>query len=166
MHSIFCFVKDFRLKRFKDFVGYFHFGNTEFLVHFASDFRIQIVERGQAVQEDCVVVGKSHHLLVHLIFAQQLNAGFPYAVGLAHRYPNVGIQYVCIFAAFFYIIGKRNGCTGLLCNRFSSLYKVGCGEQILGAACGKVHTHLCAYNHQRIGNIVACIADKGQLNAF
>ena len=58
MHAVLGLVKYLGLLAAEYLVGNLHLGQTELLVDVLADGGLQVVERGQAVQEDGVVHGR------------------------------------------------------------------------------------------------------------
>jgi hypothetical protein len=57
---------------------------------------------------DVGVAGRGHRIGVDLVRAEQLDAFGPHLVGLTHRDPDVGEQYVTAGHALRHVIGQRH----------------------------------------------------------
>ena len=79
MHAVLGLIKYLGLRAAEYLVGNFHLGQTEFLVDVSADSCLQVMERGQAVQEDGARVGILHNSVDHLIRAEQLDAFLMYS---------------------------------------------------------------------------------------
>lgn len=76
-HTVFCLIKNNRLLAFKDLIGHFHLGQTEFFMDLFTDCRIQIMESRQAMHKDGCILGIGKCLGIDLIWKQVMGYVLP-----------------------------------------------------------------------------------------
>ena len=124
------------------------------------------MEGRETVQENGLLAGIFHDVSRNFVRGQVMDTLCPYLVGLAHGYPDVGINDIGALGALFHILGKSDGGSGSLGVLFTLFYELLVREIFSGGAGHKVKTQFAADDHQRISHVVACVAHVYQLDAF
>ena len=155
MHSVFGFVENLGILRLEHFIGDFERAGG------LRDFGVEIVESRQAVEEHepaVEVARRAHEVHVDLVGTQELDALGRLRL-FAHRDPDVGVEHVRAGDALHGVVENADvdavfrGDGGGLCkNRLV-------GPELPGRAADVTHARLGATHHQRIGNVVAAVAD-------
>ena len=166
MHTVLCFIKYYGLWTFKYFIRYFHFTDTEFFINFFSDFCLKVMECRETMHEYRAVFCICHCLCIDLIWHQFTDTLFPDFVRLTHRYPDIGIDNVCIFCSCCYILCQRYAASCLFCNFYAIVYQFFFREIILRSTCYKMHSQLCTGYHQGISHVITCITHINQLHTL
>ena len=138
---------------------------AELLINVAAGLGLQIVIRRKAVHKLALGVAcLFHQLCVDLIGHQHIDALFPHAVGLAHRYPNVSVDKVKTLHALLHVVGDGKLGTSFLGDFLALFDKIFGRLQFLGGDDADVHTHLHTTDHQAVAHIVAGVADISELH--
>ena len=117
------------------------------------------------MHEDGAVGGIFKGRGVDLIGQQQVDALFPNVLRLAHRDPDVGVEYFRAARAVGNVRGQGNAAAGVLGDLLCGFDQLFCREQRFRRAGGEVHAHLGAGDDERIGHVVARVAHEGELHA-
>ena len=117
------------------------------------------------MQEDRGGLCHGHDFLVDLIRQQQLDALLPQLSGLAHADPDVGVEHVAVLRALRDVAGELQNGAGLGGDSLALGDQLGGRHQLLRSAGAEVHAQLGADDHQGVGNVVARVAEEGQLAA-
>ena len=123
---------------------------------------VEVVEGGQAVQEDAVgVFGGLHHLARDLVGGEQLDA-LGDLVLFAHGSPNIGVEGVRALEQLLVLTVLDDG-TGLLADLAAVFDDVSGGRELLRTPADIVDAELGADVHQAVGDVVARVAAEDEL---
>ena len=120
----------------------------------------------KAVHKDCRILGIVHRFLIYLIWRQGFDTLFPYFIRFSHGNPDIGIQNIGIFCAFFHTLGQCNRTAGCLGVFLALCYELRIWEIFFWRTCRKMHSHFRTGDHQGISHIVAGISHVNKFNAF
>ena len=166
VHAVLGFIEDDGLRAFEHLVGDLHLGDAELLGNLCAGGRQRVVEGGQAVQEDGILVREIHELLRHAVGLKQADALGPDLLGLAHRDPDVGIDHMSTADALLRIVGQRDGAAVLGGNGLAGLHDVVSRPALLRSTGNEVQAELGTDDHQRAGDVVLCGASYGRVRSM
>ena len=123
---------------------------------------VEVVEGGQAVQENAVGILRSlEHLARDLVGGEQLDA-LGDLVLFAHGSPNIGVEGVRALEKRSVLTVLHDG-TGLLADLAAVFDDVSGGRELLRAPADIVDAELSADVHQAVGDVVARVAAEDEL---
>ncbi len=163
VQAVLGLVEDDRGRRLEDLVGHLHGLESELLVDGLADLGLPVVEGRQAVQEfDVGIAGFFQGGPVYLVGLEQSDALRPDGIGLAHRHPHIGVEKIAAGDPLGYGIGNRDSGAGGFGDVTCSFDQFGAGMKLLRGDDAEIHSHFGGAHQQRVGHVVAPVAQKGE----
>ena len=161
MHAVLGLVEDLGVRGEEDLVRDLADIIAELLL--GSGHRgVEVVEGGQAVQEDAVgILGGLEHLARDLVGGEQLDA-LGDLVLFTHGGPDVGVERVGALDEFSVLTVLDDG-AGLLADLAAVFDDVSGGRELLRTPADIVDAELSADVHEAVGDIVARVAAEDEL---
>ena len=131
----------------------------------SADAGSQIMEGGQAVHEDYVILGIGKRLGVDLIGSQVPDTLIPNLSGLTHGNPHIGIDNIRVRTCYLDVMVKAYRATGLLSLFYRVNHKLIIGIILGVGADNKVHAQLCTGHHKGIAHVISGISHINELEA-
>ncbi len=164
VHPVFGLVENLGMLAAEDLVGNLHRVKAKLLMNFPANDGVEVVEGGQAVEENHVgILGLADHLHVDLVGLEEPDPLGELAL-LAHGNPHVGIDNISVADTLIDILGEFDG-GPRLGGQFPHLTNelVG-GEKLFGSHGHEVHAQLGTADHEGVAHVVPSIADVDKLH--